>query len=383
MVKKIAIRVDTNEKIATGHVQRCMVVANSIIRMGAEAVLVSADEGVVPFAHGHKIRVHVLGTDWSDMRSEIDVLIEYLRSEGIVAMLVDSYSVTVGYFDRLRKAGIRVAYMDDLCEKAYPVDAVINYCPAAISMGYERLYGQNPTVGDFNCSAEAPDGTELYLGSAYIPIREQFIKHRIETDRDESDNSGPYKGILVTTGGSDSLGLTEIIVRSIVDTPGFDKVHILAGRYYNPSEYILNAVESGRVLLHQNVSDVAYVMSLCRVAVSSAGSTLYELSAMGIPTITFTIADNQMSNARFFAGISSDGDPAAAGAGTALQSEACLMPYAGDFRTNCDGCLRKITAFLQEISAMTDEEPDERSSMLRSLVDGHGADRIAEVLLTL
>ncbi len=385
MVKKIAIRVDTNEKIATGHVLRCMTVADSLVRMGAETVLVSADEGVVPFARGHEIGVHVLGTDWSDMESETDALIGYLKAENVDAMLVDSYGVSAPYFDRLREAGIRVACMDDLCEEAYPVEAVINYNPAAVFMEYERLY-----VGS---------GISLFLGESFIPIRDQFTQVRESLGR----------GILVTTGGTDSLGAADAIIRSIPEDsdlsigrrtggrPGtFDGIHLLAGRYFEPTECILRAIETGPVTLHRDVSDVASVMARCRVAVSSAGSTLYELSAMGIPTITFTIADNQMPNARFFAGIlGAEAGPEALGDADAVEMKSgvtsdadasavrtdCYMPYAGDFRTDREGCLRRVCAFLREAASMSDEELCRRGSRLRSLVDGRGADRIAEILL--
>ncbi len=365
-MSKIAIRVDTNKIIATGHVMRCMAVAAQLIKMGADVHVISADEGVRPFVDktDERIYSHIMDTDWSDMESELPALIEYLRSEGINSLLVDSYQVTASYFERLREAGILVVYMDDLCAQAYSVDALINYNICAPHMGYEEMYGAS---------------SKLYLGPQYTPIRSQFA--------DAISKNGT--GIFLTTGGSDSLGIAETIIRAI---PQNLMIHLLAGRYYEPTEYVLQAVESGKVVLHQNVDNVARVMSTCGLAVSSAGSTLYELCAMGIPAISFAFADNQIENAL---GFDREG----------------IIPYAGDFRTDREGCIRKILDFLEEyvpvvrdcdtpgeIKIETGDQKDVKSGSskneihnnyldikhrMQAVTDGHGAERIAHIMFGL
>ena len=407
-MSKIAIRVDTNKTIATGHVMRCMAVAAQLIRMGADVHVISADDGVCPFVEKTEkqsagklsstfgnvsdidgagnsrleglgqIYSHIMDTDWSDMESELPALIEYLRSESINSLLVDSYQVTVSYFERLREAGIHVVYMDDLCARAYSVDALINYNICAPYMGYEEMYGDRaeiykglePGEDADKVAMDAGDrGVKLYLGPRYTPLRNQFAEN-------VSKNGS---GIFLTTGGSDSLGIAEMVIRAI---PQNLMIHLLAGRYYEPTEYVLQAVESGKVVLHQNVDNVAQVMSTSRLAVSSAGSTLYELCAMGIPAISFTFADNQIENAL---GFDREG----------------IIPYAGDFRTDREGCIRKILDFLEEYaSVVCDDDASGNSeagtsdqsiwnnyldikNRMQTVTDGHGAERIAHIMIGL
>ena len=411
-MSKIAIRVDTNKTIATGHVMRCMAVAAQLIKMGADVHVISADEGVRPFVDktDERIYSHIMNTDWSNMESELPTLIEYLRSENIDRLLVDSYQVTAPYFERLRETGIHVVYMDDLCAQGYPVDAIINYNICAPHMGYEEMYGDRAEIYKGSEPGEDADkvamdagdrGVKLYLGPRYTPLRSQFAEN-------VSKNGS---GIFLTTGGSDNLGIAEMIIRAIMENDhigsslkgsenspvggtksevdGTPNIHLLAGRYYEPTEYVLQAIESGKVVLHQNVDNVAEVMSICSLAVSSAGSTLYELCAMGIPAISFTFADNQIENAL---GFDREG----------------IIPYAGDFRTDREGCIRKILDFLMGYAPVVCDrfapaegsigyqekdakaESGERTAFdsylnrkhrMQEVTDGRGAERIARIVL--
>jgi spore coat polysaccharide biosynthesis predicted glycosyltransferase SpsG len=93
------------------------------------------------------------------------------------------------------------------------------------------------------------------------------------------------------------------------------------------------------------------------VAVSAGGSTLYELCAVGTPTITYAIADNQLDNVKQF---KNDG----------------LMPYAGDVRH--DDFVSNILKYM-EAMVQTDYRM-EISAKMQMLVDGNGAERIVKEL---
>lgn len=346
VMSKIAIRVDANEVVATGHIMRCLTIASAVRRQGVEVRFISADDHIRPYVSKENFNMYVLGTAWDDMNSETEPLIAYLQAEGIGTMFVDSYSVTEEYFRRLREAGIHVMYIDDLCRTAYPVDAVVNYCPAAVSLGYESIY---------------PRETRLYLGSDYIPIREQFSGYAF--------NDGV--GLLITAGGVDAMGLSDIMIRSIINERGLGfmdgpagRLHLLAGSFYKPSDELMEYVDRGLVILHQNVDNVAQIMAECRAAISSAGTTLFELCAVGIPTASFVFVDNQMTDALYF-------------------DREGLMPYIGDFRVSENRCVERMIDWLFEIGGVSPAVRRGRSDRMRSIVDGHGAERLAEALITL
>jgi len=344
--KKIAIRTDTNEIIATGHVMRCLTIAGELRTLGCEVIFVSSDEMIRPYTDHDGFDVHILDSDYSDKEAETDNLISFLKKENINTLFVDSYSVTEKYFLDLKNAGMHVMYMDDLCKCAYPVDAVVNYCPAAVSLGYEIIYSKE---------------TKLYLGPAFIPLREQFRQGLRSTG----------DGLMITAGGSDSLGLADIMIEGILDDRGLGysdcipgRIHLLAGRYYEPGDAVKKAVKDGSVILHQSVDNVAQIMKDCRAAISSAGTTLFELSAVGVVTASYVFVDNQMTDAMYF-------------------DREGLMPYIGDFRVSSGRCMERIIDFLYDINGMSATERKAKSNALTELIDGEGAGRIAKALMEL
>ena len=101
-------------------------------------------------------------------------------------------------------------------------------------------------------------------------------------------------------------------------------------------------------------------MKECDIAITAGGSTIYELCACGIPSIMYTIADNQWGIAYAFSGNG-------------------IIPWVGDVRGELDVCLDKIQYEIRRL-----DDPDrweQRSRSMQSLVDGNGAMRIAQEIV--
>ena len=389
-MNKIAIRVDANEIVATGHIMRCRTIAYSLQQMGCAVVFVSADNNIVPYI-GDEFDYHILETDWRNMEQEIIAIFDFLHDEGITRMLVDSYYATAEYIRMLERGGIRIMYIDDMQKEQFPASVILNYSPGAPTLHYEEFYK------DYS--------PRFLLGTKYIPLREQFVRQGYKSggtggmrpgelfgtdgellqniDLVANENAAAFEGvhrtygyrkddinnIFLTTGGADSMGLSELMVTAVIKDQelGFSKdrnkkIHLLAGRYYRITEKMQEYVEDGYVVLHQNVSNVAEIMGECDVAITPAGTTLYELCAVGVLSVSFVFAENQEPDALFFA-------------------KEGYVPYAGDFRDDANETLTSILAYLEEVLSMDTSERLEISAKLKRLVDGQGADRIAEVLM--
>ena len=89
-MNKIAIRVDANEIVATGHIMRCRTIAGSLAQMGCTVVFVSADYNIAPYIE-NEYEYYVLESNWRKMEQEVVVLLDFLNAEGISKLLVDSY----------------------------------------------------------------------------------------------------------------------------------------------------------------------------------------------------------------------------------------------------------------------------------------------------
>lgn len=114
------------------------------------------------------------------------------------------------------------------------------------------------------------------------------------------------------------------------------------------------------IVLHRNVTDMRSLMLQCDAAISAGGTTLFELCACGIPTVTYALADNQIMNAAAF-------------------EKAGLMLYAGDIRND-----RRFVARIFECLEALVQDHTLRlrmSERMQKLVDGNGAARLATAIL--
>ena len=110
----------------------------------------------------------------------------------------------------------------------------------------------------------------------------------------------------------------------------------------------------------------------CDLALSPAGTTLYELCAVGVPTASFIIADNQIASANAFA-----------------QNDA--IPCLGDVRTNEESIKKEAAHWVTSMNPYVRNQAASArllryrniSKRMQQLVDGNGAVRIADALLAL
>ena len=353
----VVIRADANSKIGMGHVMRCLSVADALVKRREEVLFVTADDTPVPLLTKKGIPYRVLHTDYADMEAELPELLAVLRELTLRAespeaallqrntsILVDSYYVTEKYLAAL-KSRITTIYMDDIYAFSYPVDMLINYNIYGEEMGYEK-------------DAAFAD-TKLLLGTEYVPLREEFLAG-------EQQRTAANCGILITTGGSDSFNLAGQLLMEAMkyDALKEKEYHVVSGSL-NPHIGELQALaqKHENIHIHCNVTNMAELMAESEVALSAGGSTLYELCAVGVPVIAFSFAENQERLVQTFV-------------------KRGIAQYGGNYRTDGNKMIQNTIAGLETL--LEDENlRTEYREKARTLVDGKGADRIAEAIQAL
>ena len=224
--------------------------------------------------------------------------------------------------------------MDDVNAFPYPVYAVINYANYAQESSYPVRYPE----------------TRFYLGCAYAPLRKAF------KDPHPKKINTSVKNILIMSGGSDPYGMLPKILEAL-PLEKYETVNAICGSYSGQLESLkAKYADVPSVHILPRVDKIWRYYEEADVAISAGGSTLYELSAMGVPAITYSMADNQIPNVRSF---DLDG----------------LMPYAGDVRGgNVPGRIRKLLEEMDDAGVRS-----ETSRKLQRLIDGRGADRMTEI----
>lgn len=342
----IGIRVDVNETVATGHIMRCMTIAEQIKKLGGQVLFITVDEQAEDLL-AHAGMEHVcLQTRWNHMEEEMPVLREILKLAEIKTLLVDSYQATPAYFEELHPF-VKLAYIDDCFEHVFPVDALINYNAYHIRFPYRETYGGN---------------TKLLLGTDYVPLREEFSVTQV------GDAQSGKKGfsVLLSSGGGDAQNAVFGILQRAMQMEELKSVmfHAVVGAYHpqgDAMETFAKAHENVKV--YRPCHDMAGLMADCDAAVSAAGTMLFELCAMRVPTVFFQSADNQRYDREFFE------------AGE-------RMLFAGDITQDRDACIDKICEELKKLAA--DAALRERmKENLGRVTDGKGAERIAGEIMRL
>ena len=296
------IRVDMNNRIATGHVMRCLSVADAAKTLGEEVTFLLADNQAAGLVRKRGHHAVVLNTPWDDMAAELPKLRDMIWDHGIERILIDSYQVTPSYLGELKKY-TEVFYLDDLNAFHYPVDGLICYANYWQRFQYEESYTD----------------TKLFLGTQYIPLGESF------------SHCGPkeikpgVEHLLLLSGGSDPYDILAGMLRQI-HRERYRKISVICGVYYPKYKELCDKYQKDEnISIYQGVPDMVRFMQEADLAVSAGGTTLYELCAVGTPAISYSFADNQLGNVEKF-------------------EEDGMISYAGDLRR--DPVAEHVAAYL-------------------------------------
>lgn len=298
---RVAFRVDGSSQIGMGHIIRSMSLAKSFEKMEHEVVFISKEiMGIEALKlSGFEVisleiinsRENIDGYSYENKNERLNDLVqlkEIFKKIEIDLLIVDSYNVDAQYFLKLKKEVKKIAYIDDIYKKNYDLDIWINGNIDAKNKNYEI------------------DKNKLYLlGPKYNLIRDEFKnanRHKLNKD---------IQNIMITTGGTDyyelSIYLSNMLIASGIDANinivvglGFenlDKLIQLKDRNLQIKLFTTAKENKNKNLKYKTMPEI---MSLADLAISSGGSTLYELCAMGTPTIAFILAENQLGIVKTF-----------------------------------------------------------------------------------
>ncbi len=359
------IRTEANRITATGHMMRCLAIADAAAEKGIRTVFIVAEEGSERFPQERGYETICLERRWDDFTGEIPVIERLIAERNVEVMLIDSYFVSADYMNAVTKM-TRTAYIDDLHAAVWPCCVLIDYAVYYDLFDYQKEY---------------PDIT-LLLGCKYAPLRKEFWDLPAKKIRQD------VKKILVVTGGTDEYHFMKRFVEALLlQRESFAGVEftLICGAFNSEigeirklsAEYLAEADHLGddgksvldnrtdrksdamKIKIYPSLPTLKDAMLETDLLITAGGTTLYEMAACGTPGICFSIADNQLDNVRGFAGRG-------------------LVWYAGD--------VRKDFSYIRLMEMMNELIGDYTaraavSEKLRALVDGRGAERIVDAVI--
>ena len=195
---------------------------------------------------------------------------------GCNLLLIDHYGLNHTYLKSLRNWADRIAVIDDLANRNYDADILIDQTLGRESSDYDDW---------------VPNNCILLTGTGYALLRPEFSEIRMKRQKQRNKFEPPLN-ILVSMGAADALGITRHIVEGLMQVDLDMRVKILVG-----SSRDLELEELARrypaIELLAEVNNVEDYLSETDVAIGAAGTSVWERCCLGVPSLTYIIADNQ------------------------------------------------------------------------------------------
>jgi UDP-2,4-diacetamido-2,4,6-trideoxy-beta-L-altropyranose hydrolase len=280
--RRLLVRADAGLAMGTGHVMRCLALAQAWADQGGDVVFVCVHlpEGIAKRlrAEGFSVcRIQV------NVGSEADAAatLTAAREHNVEWVAVDGYAFTADYLEGLQVAGFRVLALDDMGQLArYPAEVVLNQNLSATAASYDGRI--------------APD-TTLLLGTSFSLLRREF--RRVPPHVSARTEQNPRR-VLITLGGADGENFTAAVLRNLERTADYEiDVIVLAGaanKHVEGLERLAAQVHFSCVVV-VDAADVAVLMGWADVAITGGGSTLWELAALRVPALIGAAETNQLA----------------------------------------------------------------------------------------
>jgi spore coat polysaccharide biosynthesis predicted glycosyltransferase SpsG len=237
----------------------------------------------------------------------------------------------------LAEKGTMIAVLDDLSDRRWAADLA--------------FYPPVPQVEKVDWSGFRG---KLCIGWEWVVLRPQFAQ------------SAPLRksskcSLLIAMGGSDPAGLTLKAVRALerLDEDFESTIIVGAGFCHRQALGDLLGRTRRRFTVREDVSEMSAAMAHADLAVCSFGMTSYELAAMGVPAVCVCLTEDHAESA------------------SALVAAGMGISVGVDGQDTETRLAAAVEGLLVDRNARA-----QMSARARKLVDGRGARRIAELLVS-
>ncbi|WFP50629.1 UDP-2,4-diacetamido-2,4,6-trideoxy-beta-L-altropyranose hydrolase [Methylomonas sp. EFPC3] len=294
MSLKVAIRADASVQMGSGHVMRCLTLADALRERGAEVAFISREHPGNLFslieASGHLLLRLPESTSAPDTRLAHAAWLGTTQTEDAQQtaaalrqfgdpdwLIVDHYAIDAEWEAILRPMVGRIMVIDDLADRRHDCELLLDQ---NFYISPEQRY-----------RSWVPQSCDLLFGPEYALLRPEFlVAANFSRARD-----GRIRRILVFFGGSDPTGETVKALQAF-DLLGWTEteIDVVVGKT-NPRNPLIEALcdKYANIHFHCQTSDMAHLCATADIAIGAGGSANWERFKLGLPTMIVLTADNQ------------------------------------------------------------------------------------------
>lgn len=299
---RIAVRADASLDIGSGHIMRCLTLAETLREQGSVCTFVAREHpghlldlarnrgfetfalptalttaNVDPLQPSDPAHASWLGVGYSD---DAQQTLAALGEQVFDWVVVDHYALDYRWEQQVQLACRRMLVIDDLADRRHDCDLLLDQ-----NLGRE--------ADDY--AALVPNRCKVLVGPEYALLRAEFPALRqasLERRRERPGNR-----LLISLGGVDKHNATGDVLDALKRTalpnecsitvvlgttaPWAKRLHALAAKMPWPTE------------IRIGVTDMAQLMYESDFAIGAAGSSAWERCCLGLPTLVIVLAENQ------------------------------------------------------------------------------------------
>ncbi|ACN16731.1 MurG2 [Desulforapulum autotrophicum HRM2] len=345
----LIIRADADAHMGTGHIMRCIALAQAWQDRGGKVVFLSHVEGksLQERILSQGFELFSINAPWPNPK-DLENVGAFFKAHNINNkswIILDGYHFTPEYQLAIKNTGCRILIIDDMAHH------LSYHCKIILNPNFHtkiRNYNYDPL-------------TIILLGPQYALLRKEFLSKK--TAKTTKEIKEKARHILVTMGGADPQNVTLTIINALKKINRKNlKVRVIIGQINrNRKLFEKDTLElPDTIKLISDVINMPDLMEWADIVITAGGSTCWELAFMGTPFAAVCIAENQKKNLNYFSKILS-----IINLGDATQ-------------------LTDITAFKGILKLIDNKKTREEISLkATNLIDGKGATRVVNKMLFL
>jgi len=303
---KVCIRADASLQIGTGHVMRCLTLAEALKEKSAQVEFICREgEGnLIDLIQGKGFKVHTLSTIENDSEvlkatsrtsentlnhahwlgatpqqdaDECKIILKKISPDWLI---VDHYAIDEAWQMELQETYKKLMVIDDLADRKHQGDLLL-----------DQTYGRQPQ----DYQKLVLDNCQMLLGSRYALLRPEFAQWR-EYSLKRRENP-EFKKLLITMGGVDQNNVTGKILGELrnCDLPLDLEVTVIMGSTAPHLEVVQQQAKilPYKIDVKSGVSNMAEIMANADFAIGASGATTWERCTLGLPSAIIVLAENQ------------------------------------------------------------------------------------------
>jgi UDP-2,4-diacetamido-2,4,6-trideoxy-beta-L-altropyranose hydrolase len=303
---KVVIRVDASLKIGTGHVMRCLTLADALKQQGADVMFICREhkgnllerieqQGFQAYKlpectnnikdkrnNNTPERERLYGKQWLGSTQQQDaeqcqLILENIKPDWLI---VDHYAIDHTWQALLKESYKQLMVIDDLADRVHICDLLLDQTYARKKEDYTGF---------------VPPSCQMLLGSQYALLRSEFAQWREYSLKRRAKPE--LKKLLITMGGVDPDNVTGQVLNALknCNLPQGLEITVVMGETAPNIKAVQK--QAKEMLCYTQVktavNNMAELMANADLAIGAAGATTWERCCLGLPSMTVMLADNQ------------------------------------------------------------------------------------------